>query len=79
MCIRDSRQAPESAHGAVFLNLEDETGMVNIVCSKGAWVRWKPVARTSSAGPARATGFPRTHAPFEPLPIGPVPGSRDFR
>ena len=39
------RQHPESAHGAVFLNLEDETGMVNIVCSRGAWVRWKPVAR----------------------------------
>ena len=27
------RQQPESAHGAVFMNLEDETGMVNIVCS----------------------------------------------
>ena len=43
------RQQPESAHGAVFLNLEDETGMVNVVCSRGAWVRWKPVARSSPA------------------------------
>ena len=33
------RQQPESAHGAVFLNLEDETGMVNVVCSRGAWLR----------------------------------------
>ena len=43
------RQQPESAHGAVFLNLEDETGMVNVVCSRGAWVRWKPVARSCPA------------------------------
>src|ERR1035437_4843310 len=28
------RQQPESAHGAVFLNLEDETGMVNVVRSE---------------------------------------------
>ena len=25
------RQHPETAHGAVFVNLEDETGMANIV------------------------------------------------
>ncbi len=41
------RQHPESAHGAVFLNLEDETGMVNVICSRGAWVRWRSVARFS--------------------------------
>ena len=29
------RQQPETAGGAVFLNLEDETGMVNVVCSRG--------------------------------------------
>ena len=45
------RQQPESAHGAVFLNLEDETGMVNIVCSRGAWKRWKPVARSCPGPP----------------------------
>lgn len=26
------RQAPETAHGVLFLNLEDETGIANIVC-----------------------------------------------
>ena len=53
------RQQPESAHGAVFLNLEDETGMVNIVCSRGAWVRWKPVARSlpGPAGPGADRAF----------------------
>jgi error-prone DNA polymerase len=79
------RQAPESAHGAVFLNLEDETGMVNIVCSKGAWVRWKPVARACPAllvrgRVERSEGSMTLVAErFEPLPLGPVPGSRDFR
>ena len=79
------RQAPESAHGAVFLNLEDETGMVNIVCSKGAWIRWKPVARACPAllvrgRVERSEGSMTLVAErFEPLPLGPVPASRDFR
>ena len=79
------RQAPESAHGAVFLNLEDETGMVNIVCSRGAWIRWKPVARACPAllvrgRVERSEGSMTLVAErFEPLPLGPVPGSRDFR
>jgi len=79
------RQAPESAHGAVFLNLEDETGMVNVVCSRGAWVRWKPVARAFPAllvrgRVERSEGSMTLVAErFEPLPLGPVPSSRDFR
>ncbi len=79
------RQAPESAHGAVFLNLEDETGMVNIVCSRGAWIRWKPVARACPAllvrgRVERSEGSMTLVAErFEPLPLGPVPSSRDFR
>jgi error-prone DNA polymerase len=79
------RQQPESAHGAVFLNLEDETGMVNIVCSRGAWVRWKPVARSSPAlvvvgRVERSEGSMTVVAErFESLDLGPVPASRDFR
>jgi len=79
------RQQPESAHGAVFLNLEDETGMVNIVCSRGAWVRWRPVARSSPAllvrgRVERSEGSMTVVAErFEPLDLGPVPSSRDFR
>ncbi|MGH9082997.1 MAG: error-prone DNA polymerase, partial [Acidimicrobiales bacterium] len=79
------RQQPETARGAVFLNLEDETGMVNVVCSKGAWVRWRPVALTSRALVVkgrleRSEGVVNVVAErFEPLELGPVPGSRDFR
>ncbi len=43
------RQHPETARGAVFLNLEDETGHVNVIFSKGAWARWSPVAGRSPA------------------------------
>jgi len=39
------RQQPGSAKGAVFLNLEDETGHINVVFSVGAWKRWKALAR----------------------------------
>src|SRR5579862_1175630 len=79
------RQQPDTARGAVFLNLEDETGMVNVVCSKGAWTRWRAVARTSPALVVkgrleRAQGVANVVAErFEPLGLGPVPGSRDFR
>jgi error-prone DNA polymerase len=41
------RQHPETANGAVFLNLEDESGHVNVIFSKGAWVRWESVARSA--------------------------------
>jgi error-prone DNA polymerase len=79
------RQQPESAHGAVFLNLEDETGMVNIVCSRGAWVRWKPVARSCPALLVRGRiersegSMTLVAERFDPLELGPVPASRDFR
>ncbi|MGH3731199.1 MAG: error-prone DNA polymerase [Micromonosporaceae bacterium] len=41
------RQRPGTAGGVTFLNLEDETGMLNVVCSPGAWQRYRRVARTS--------------------------------
>ncbi|QGK71430.1 DNA polymerase III subunit alpha [Allosaccharopolyspora coralli] len=43
------RQRPATAGGITFLNLEDETGMVNVVCSPGLWSRYRKVARTSAA------------------------------
>ena len=79
------RQQPETARGAVFLNLEDETGMVNVVCSRGAWVRWWEVARGSPALVVRgrlerSDGVVNVVAErFEPLALGPAPASRDFR
>lgn len=32
------RQRPATVGGITFLNVEDETGMVNVVCSPGLWV-----------------------------------------
>ena len=43
------RQAPGTARGVVFLNLEDETGMVNVICTPGVWERFRTVARSSPA------------------------------
>ncbi|WP_216381027.1 error-prone DNA polymerase [Arcanobacterium phocae] len=35
------RQRPRTAHGVTFISLEDETGMINVVCSKGFWAAHK--------------------------------------
>ena len=43
------RQHPETANGAVFVNLEDETGHVNVIFTKGAWTRWSKVAGLAPA------------------------------
>ncbi len=43
------RQRPATAQGITFLNLEDETGLINIVCSRGAWARYRQVARAAPA------------------------------
>ena len=78
------RQRPETARGAVFLNLEDETGHVNVVFSKGAWIRWREMADSSPALIIRGTlergqGTVNVTAEFvEPLQIGAVTPSRDW-
>jgi error-prone DNA polymerase len=43
------RQRPATAGGVTFINLEDETGMLNVTCSPGLWQRYKRVARSSAA------------------------------
>ncbi|WP_433713609.1 error-prone DNA polymerase [Nocardia sp. CA-084685] len=43
------RQRPATAAGVTFLNLEDETGMVNIVCSVGLWTRYRRLAQSAPA------------------------------
>jgi error-prone DNA polymerase len=43
------RQRPATAGGITFINLEDETGLLNVVCSPGLWQRYRRVARTSHA------------------------------
>ncbi|ALG84203.1 error-prone DNA polymerase [Gordonia phthalatica] len=43
------RQRPATASGVTFVNLEDETGMVNVVCSVGLWARYRKLAQTAPA------------------------------
>ncbi|HYA68243.1 MAG TPA: error-prone DNA polymerase, partial [Acidimicrobiales bacterium] len=81
------RQRPESAKGTVFINLEDETGMTNVICSPGAWARWREVARRAPALLVRGRleqvdGVVSVVADkIAPLELGPLPtlSARDFR
>ena len=43
------RQRPATAQGTIFVNLEDETGFVNVVVSKGCWARYRRAARSAPA------------------------------
>ncbi|MCG5431742.1 error-prone DNA polymerase [Mycobacterium sp. MYCO198283] len=79
------RQRPATAQGVTFLNLEDETGMVNVVCSPGLWARHRRVAQTAPAMVIRgvvqnATGAVTVVAEhLEPLTLRVGSRSRDFR
>ena len=42
-------QRPATAEGVTFLSLEDETGILNVVCSQGFWVRHRALLRTARA------------------------------
>lgn len=79
------RQRPATAGGMVFLNLEDETGMVNVVCSPGFWVRYRQSVLTSPALLVHGRLQNRHHVinvvaeQAEPLPLTAPSRSRDFR
>jgi len=79
------RQRPATAQGTTFINLEDETGLINVVCSKGCWARYRRVARGAAALLVRgrlekAEGVVNVVAErIELLPIDATTGSRDFR
>jgi error-prone DNA polymerase len=79
------RQHPETAGGAVFVNLEDETGHVNVIFSKGAWLRWKDVARKEPALIIRGSlqrgqgSIALMAESVEVLRLGAVTPSRDWR
>ncbi|MET4780302.1 error-prone DNA polymerase [Glaciihabitans sp. UYNi722] len=80
------RQRPATASGITFMNLEDETGLVNVVCSVGVWNRYRRVARDASALIVRGTlerspeGVINLIADgFEPLALSVRATSRDFR
>jgi error-prone DNA polymerase len=79
------RQRPMTAQGTTFLNLEDETGLVNVVVSKGCWTRFKQVARSAPAMVIRgrlerSEGVVNVVAEhLAPLPLPGRTASRDFR
>jgi error-prone DNA polymerase len=79
------RQRPATAGGVTFLNLEDETGMVNVVCTQGLWTRYRRIARNSSALLVRgiienAEGVTSLQADhLETLDLRIPSRSRDFR
>jgi error-prone DNA polymerase len=43
------RQRPPTARGVVFISLEDETGMVNVICPPPVWESHQPAATAASA------------------------------
>jgi len=79
------RQRPATAQGTTFLNLEDETGLVNVVCSRGLWTRYRRVARSAAAllvrgRLERADGVVNVVADrLDRLPLSVATRSRDFR
>jgi len=79
------RQRPATAGGVTFINLEDETGMLNVTCSQGLWQRYRRVARTSAALVVRgiletAEGVVNLRADrLDPIAPPVTPASRDFR
>ncbi|MBX7160987.1 MAG: error-prone DNA polymerase [Acidimicrobiia bacterium] len=80
------RQRPMTARGTTFANLEDETGLVNVLISRGCWQRFRRVARcpalvvsgrlerVDGAVNVVADGLTPLH-----LPTGDLHTSRDFR
>ncbi|MEV8266971.1 error-prone DNA polymerase [Microbacterium sp. NPDC076911] len=80
------RQRPATAAGVTFLNLEDEHGLVNVICSTGVWNRYRRVVRDSPALIVRGIlersveGVTNLLADrFEDLRVGVKHQSRDFR
>ena len=71
------RQRPATAQGTTFINLEDETGLINVVCSKGCWARhrrvapapppcWSEACSNAEGSHQRDRRTPRTPAPRRP-------------
>nr|WP_284252556.1 OB-fold nucleic acid binding domain-containing protein [Litorihabitans aurantiacus] len=79
------RQRPGTAQGVTFLALEDETGMLNVVCSAGLWARHRRTAIRSRALVVRGT-IERTDGVvnlladgMRPLRLAVATSSRDFQ
>ncbi len=80
------RQRPATASGITFINIEDETGLVNVICSVGVWGKYRRVVREAPALIVRGIlerspeGVINVLADrFEQLAMVPRTKSRDFR
>lgn len=79
------RQRPATAGGTTFVNLEDETGLINVVVAKGCWQHHRRVLQSAPAllirgRLERAEGVTNVIAQqVEPLPVIATARSRDFR
>jgi error-prone DNA polymerase len=80
------RQRPATASGVTFINLEDEHGLVNVICSVGVWNRYRRVVRDAPAlivrgmlerSPEGVTNLLADR--FDDLRVGVDHRSRDFR
>lgn len=80
------RQRPHTAAGITFINLEDETAMLNVICSSGFWAKFKPVLAGASAlifrgilevSPEKVTNLIADQA--TPIALPAHLRSRDFR
>jgi error-prone DNA polymerase len=80
------RQRPATASGITFMNIEDETGILNVICGVGVWKRYRRIARDSAALVVRGIlertdeGITNLVADqLEPLMLSAKTASRDFR
>jgi error-prone DNA polymerase len=79
------RQRPATASGTTFLDLEDETGLVNVIVSKGCWVRHRRLVQAAPALLVRGrleTAEGAVNVIAERISLLPLPAalpSRDFR
>jgi error-prone DNA polymerase len=80
------RQRPMTAQGTTFLSVEDETGLINVVVSKGCWRRFSRVARGAPAMTIRGRversegviNVVAEHLALLELPASTIHSSRDF-
>ncbi|MFJ9777206.1 OB-fold nucleic acid binding domain-containing protein [Kitasatospora sp. NPDC101157] len=79
------RQRPPTAGGVLFLSLEDETGLVNVICPPQIWERQRRAALQSAGLLVSGTAERRDGAVnlvatrLVPLTLAPGARSRDFR
>ena len=79
------RQRPPTARGVVFISLEDETGMLNVICPPQVWERHRRIATIAPAllihGRIERTrgAVNLIAAALRPLRVAATVPSRDFR